>query len=151
MNRTRTTRPHRRPPTSLLLPGILLLGLAACAAEPPAGGQSPGPGMGPVDRSSPHDWPPVSLDSSGPEHTVVLQAPDPGWWIQLDGVEASPGLKRIYVTIRRPKPGRMYPQVITELRLGSTVPSREPAELLVRVAEPDGSTPSPYHPLDRSE
>lgn len=122
-------------------------GAADSATDAGAGAQAGRVGMGEIDRAQSHEWPPIALDSSGAEHAIVMQAPDPGWWIQLDGVEATPAGKIVYATIRRPAPGRMYPQVITEMRLGTTVPAREAAELVVRVAEINGSANGPYHPL----
>ena len=98
-----------------------------------------------IDRSTPHEYPPVSLDSSGREHVIVMQAPNPGWGLDLDAVEATRDGKLVYATLVMPDPERMYPQVIKTVRLGSTVPSTEPVELLVRMPDAGGPAEAPYH------
>lgn len=132
MNRTRTT-------VVATLVGAALMGCQTTDGS----GASDEPGRQ-IERSTAHDWPPVLLDSSGREHVVVMQAPNPGWRLELDAVQTARGGQIVYVTARRPDPDRMYPQVITTKRIGTTVASDRPAEVVVRLAGPDGE--GPYHP-----
>ncbi|HZW10523.1 MAG TPA: hypothetical protein VFF69_11530 [Phycisphaerales bacterium] len=99
---------------------------------------------GKIDRSAEHEWPPVSLDSSGREHVIVMQGPNPGWRLDLDAVEATRDGKIVYATVHQPDPERMYPQVISNVRLGTTVAASEPVELAVRIRAHDGSEAQPY-------
>lgn len=103
-----------------------------------------------IDRATPHAYPPVSLDSSGREHVIVMQGPHPGWRLEFDAVQWTKQGRIVYATVRQPDPERMYAQVITERRLGATVPSTDPVELVVRTVEHDDrSDTGAYHPAAR--
>lgn len=127
---------------------LVALGLAA-GCQTTAGSGSAGGEQREIDRSARHEWPPVSLDSSGREHVIVMQGPNPGWRLELDAVQATRGGRVVYATARQPDPERMYPQVITNLRLGTTVASTEPVELVVRLAPHEGDAAGPYQPAAR--
>lgn len=138
----------------ILLAGTTAGALAIMGCEATQHGGSDGTdahtGAREIDRSVAHEYPPVSLDSSGREHVIVLQGPNPGWRLDLDAVQTTRDGKIVYATLRQPDPDRMYAQVITERRLGTTVPSTEPVELAVRTVEHgDASDAAPYHAAAR--
>lgn len=96
----------------------------------------------------PHGFPPVSLDSTGENHVVVMQGPDPGWSLRVDDVDRGSSPTTIYVSIVRAEPGVMHPQVITERRAGTDVEAATDTRVVARVLDhgADGEG-EPYHPL----
>jgi hypothetical protein len=128
--------------------GALAVGLVVGCQT---GGGGGGDGGRMIDRSAEHEWPPVSLDSSGREHVIVMQGPNPGWRLDLDAVQATTDSKVVYAIVRQPDPERMYPQVISNVRLGTTVPSNEPVELMVQILAHDGAEVQPYRLAARVE
>jgi hypothetical protein len=142
MNRSETRR--------AAFAGALVATLVGCNATQKGGETPEEPADREIHRAVAHEYPPISLDSSGREHVIVLQGPNPGWRLDLDAVQATRDGTVVYATLRQPDPERMYPQVITERRLGTTVPSTEPVELAVRILEHgDASDAAPYHSAAR--
>lgn len=47
--------------------------------------------------------------------TVSAQAPNPGYGIRIASIRFDGGQAIVSVAVVRPKPGQMYPQVITEV------------------------------------
>jgi hypothetical protein len=138
---------HRNRTVAAAIAAACLLGGCKSAEK---GGEASVPERE-IDRSVMHEWPPVSLDSSGREHVILVQGPNPGWRVDLDAVQSVPDGKIAYATIRRANPERMYPQVITDLRMGSTVATTDPVEVVVRLAEHDGSSAGAYQPAVKVE
>lgn len=83
--------------------------------------------------SEPHDAPPLRLDASEGDTLLVMQAPTPGWQITLEGVREALGRQDVFVTIRRPSPLFMYPQMVVDQRLGTSVPPGKKLAAFVRV------------------
>ncbi len=79
--------------------------------------------------------PPIRIDSSEEVHLIVMQAPHPGWSIDLDKDEPVVSGKRVYFTIRRPDPAMLYPQVIVEKQLRTLVHSDTEIELYGRILD----------------
>lgn len=114
------------------LPLILFAALALVAGCASGGGSHvPAPERPPV-REQAYTGPAVALDSTtGPRHLIVLTAPNPGWKFSFDQV--GPGEGDVFVTVTRPDPGLMYPAMIVEQKMDSTVPADKPIRVYVRV------------------
>lgn len=125
------------------------LPVVGCRANKGDGGVSAGGRE--IDRGSMHDFPPITLDSSGDEHVIVMQAPHPGWGLELDAVRPARDGKLVFASARMPDPDRMYPQVITPMRLGTTVPASDKMELVVRLISHDDEVAGPYRPAAEAE
>ncbi|HYE63447.1 MAG TPA: hypothetical protein VD997_15755 [Phycisphaerales bacterium] len=98
----------------------------------------------PETTSEPYLGPPLAIDTSGSEHMVVIQAPTPGWVATLDRVAEQHRHQGVYLTLRRPDPSFVYPQVIVEQRVATTVPTQTPVRVYARVLAPgkkDSSAP----------
>lgn len=106
----------------------------------------------PATSSDPYVGPPLALDSSGPEHMVVIQAPTPGWVATLDRVAEQHRHQAVFITVRRPNPAFLYPQVIVEQRVATTIPTTGPVRVYARVlaAEKKDSSAA-YTPAAQSE
>ena len=87
----------------------------------------------------------MALDASGPQHVVVIEAPTPGWVATLDRVAEQFRHNAVFLTLRRPNPGFLYPQVIVEQRVATTAPSGAPVKVYARVLAPEKKDSSaPY-------
>lgn len=94
--------------------------------------------------------PPARLEApSGQPASVVFSAPTPGWQPTLDQTRPGPRGLRVYVSLRQPSPLLIYPQVITENRVGLPASARPPIEVFARVlAHDEAADPGgPYRPL----
>jgi hypothetical protein len=113
----------------------VLLGEIGCTSRPAL----------PETSSDRYLGPPMALDTSAAQHMVVLQAPTPGWVATLDRVAEQYRHQAVFVTLRRPNPGFLYPQVIVEQRVATTVPSASPVKVYARVLAPEKKDSSaPY-------
>ncbi len=99
--------------------------LIGCASSPPAPGAS----------TSPYEGPSLSLVTDESGVVVVAQAPTPGWTLRLDQIREGFDSRDVYVTIIRPDPTLVYPQMIVEQRLATTVRADEHANILARVID----------------
>jgi hypothetical protein len=70
-------------------------------------------------------------------YVVSAQVGSPGYALVLDSTWDAYRGKHVYVTIRRPDPRFTYAQVVTELRLLTTVETRESITVFARTAERD--------------
>lgn len=118
---------------SSLLAGTAVAGLAACAST---GSDSAGGGKR-TTSTEPYRGPAITLDSTGPRHLIVVEAPSPGWRVSFD--ELGESGQDVYITITRPDPALLYPQVIVEQRMDSTVPTGQPVRVMARVVEFGGN------------
>jgi hypothetical protein len=125
-------------------PALLAAGaLCACASH----SSSPTGGSGrPAVSDRAYDGPAIAIDSmTGPRHLIVVTAPSPGWTVIFDQV--SDAGDRVYITIRRPDPALLYPQVIVQQKLDSTSPIARPAEVYARVLGfNENAGTQPYRP-----
>jgi hypothetical protein len=114
----------------------LVLCLPLVAALMPSCASSSGSGDSdrpPVSEDA-YAGPAVALDStSGPNHLIRLSAPSPGWSFTFDQVGPAEG--DVFVTVTGPNAEYMYPQVIVEQRLDSTVGASKPVRVFVRVLD----------------
>lgn len=98
-----------------------------------------------------YSGPQIAVDSSGPQHIVVLSAPSAGWQVALDRVKPSLEATEVFVTLTRPNPAYMHAQQIVEQRLASTVQKRDSIRVLARIVD-FGASPAdaPYRQAARS-
>jgi hypothetical protein len=82
-----------------------------------------------------YDGPACTLDSSGNQHVVVLQAPSAGWTFSLDRAERKLRTTELFFTATRPDPAFMHAQHVVSLRAGTGVESDRTVIVYVRVAE----------------
>ncbi len=68
-------------------------------------------------------------------HMLVVEAPTPGWLTTVDRTERLLDVTRVFVTLRRPDPGMLYPaRVVQQDVLTRIVASRE-IEVFARTME----------------
>jgi|GEM_PF-2975797 len=109
----------------------LSLTIASLAALPIAGCTS---AVEPPDRTSDaFVGPSVSVDSSGPLHVIIVQAPTAGWDVRLDRLLDGPGYTEAFITLREPNPLFVNAQVIAEHRLTSNIASTVECRVFARI------------------
>lgn len=117
-----TLKRHARLLALLALPAAL----GACGSDLPI-----------TTRSTPYTGPAATIDSAGRTHAIVIQAPTPGHMVSLDTTQDRLGGREALVTIRRPDPRYLVPQMIVEQRIGTDVPSSTPLDLFIRMIPHD--------------
>lgn len=99
----------------------------------------------PVKAAAPatYDGPPISVESSGAHHVVVLTAPSAGWAFTMDRSEPALRSTEVFLTATRPNPAFMHAQQVVPLRAGTGVDAAKPVDVYVRFldfgASPSGS------------
>jgi hypothetical protein len=125
----------------------ILLGLAisaapileiGCASHPPLPDVTPGPYAGP----------PLGLDASGDDYVIVVRPPTPGWVITLDREAEQYRHQAIFVTLRRPNPAFLYPQLQVEQRIATPLPPTVAVKIYARVLPFD--TPADDQPYEKA-
>jgi len=97
-----------------------------------------------VDTDSAFQGPELRLESAGRSHIVVMEAPNPGWGIELDRTRDRGNHTEVYVSVTRPNPEFLYTQQIVEKRLATDISSGDMIELYARITDHDGRDTSPY-------
>jgi hypothetical protein len=116
--------------TTKRLAATLLLGsLALAGALTTTGCSSSG---GPVAGAAAYDGPPVSVDSTGREHVVIIKAPSTGWRVTLDQVREIHRARRVFITIRKPDPTLNAISREVDLSVSTSVPKWENVEVWAR-------------------
>ncbi|GEM_PF-1544888 len=64
---------------------------------------------------------------------IVIDCPTPGWTPTLDQIRPAFRSNQAYVTLREPNPAFIYPQVMTSVRIGTSVPTDQTLEVFARV------------------
>lgn len=113
-----------RPLLILLLAALLLL--PACGSSLPI-----------TTRDTPYTGPQATIDSTGPTHAVIIQAPTPGYTVSLDALRDRLHGREALITIRRPDPRFIVAQVIVTQRIGTDVPVATPLDVYIRELEHD--------------
>ncbi|MEZ6235424.1 MAG: hypothetical protein R3B68_14655 [Phycisphaerales bacterium] len=103
-----------------------VLALPACSSGLPV-----------TTRDRAFDGPTIAIDSTGPEHTVIVTAPTAGYLVSLDDVRDRMGGREALISIRPPDPRFVVAQVLTEHRVGSDVASTTPLDVFARVLPRD--------------
>jgi len=114
--------------------GVALLMAGVLAGVLPAGC---GSSLPTTTRDAAYSGPGLVLDSTGPTHAIVIQAPTPGHTVSLDAVRDRLGGREALVTIRQPDPRFMVAQVVVTQRIGTDVPVSVPLDVFVRQMEFD--------------
>jgi len=118
--------------------GALAIFLAACAT--PSGVPEPEPGS--------YTGPPIAADTLAGEHILVATLPAPGYEFTLEGTREAFRSQDVFVSLRRPNPAVLYPQVVVELRLSTGIPMRTPVRVFARVVDfSERSGPAPREAL----
>lgn len=91
---------------------------------------------GPAATTSP-SMPGIGLDSSGESHIIVFTAPTGGWSFSADRAEDVQGQSNVFVTMRRPNPRFVYPQMLVEHRIATQTPGSDRISVFARILEHD--------------
>lgn len=112
---------------------IALIAAAACL-----GGCSSSQRTGPSPTVPAHSASTgIALDSTGEHHVITFTAPSGGWSFSADRAEEVQGLSNVYVTMRKPNPRFIYPQMLIEHRISTQTASSEPVAIFTRTLEHD--------------
>jgi hypothetical protein len=84
-----------------------------------------------------HVGPPLTLDASGANYVVMLEAPSAGYGLTVDRVLERAGGSDIFATVRTPDPKYVHAQMIVTLRAAVPLATSSPARLCVRVLGAD--------------
>lgn len=114
--------------------GRLALLAGAIGALSAAVGCGGGPEMPSITEGI-YSGPVLSVDSSGRHHVVVMEAPTPGWAITLDRDLEVREYRQAFVTVMRPNPALVHPQVIVKQNLLTSVESRYPVRVYARLMD----------------
>lgn len=113
--------------------GSALALTAALLAGSPAGCYSrPGPPDVLAEQFSAAQ---ITVQPEGGQYVIVAQVGSPGYALIMDSTWDAYRGKQVYVTVRRPDPRFTYAQVVTELRLLTTVETKEQITVFARVAD----------------
>lgn len=97
--------------------------------------------LDPVDMEARmREAPPIRLGEIDDRHLLIMQAPNPGWSFTIDKDEVSRHGRRVFITIRRPDPAYMYPQMIVEKQLLSDAPSSAELTIMARLLDANEKT-----------
>lgn len=86
--------------------------------------------------------PPLSIETSDGVIDVRMEAPNPGWTISAEGATRSGNGPRVLVTITRPDPGLLYPQVIASKSVRTDQPPIPGSRVWARVLDHDQRPPA---------
>lgn len=123
---------HRIAPIAAIACTLLPTLLIGCVSAVPA----------PSASDAPFQGPPVSLTTDGVHHLAVVEAPSPGWSVSLTRELPGPGHRAAYITIKKPFPGVIYPQVIVTQRVSTRINLDQPVRVYARVLEHDAKPSS---------
>lgn len=126
----RSTRARANTRAGLAL--ILCIGLTACAAPKPPPNVIAGTFANPA----------VSLDSTAKRHQVLIETPSPGWVPSMDQSRADFRTTSVYLSLRKPNPAYLYPQVISTQRVATGVPADHAISVYVRTLDFDAPVDS---------
>ena len=113
------------------LPLVATLALAALTAAGCAGGPIGSGGSDGTFQVLIYTGPPVTIESEGPNHIVVVTTPTGGWSLIWD----ERAEEAVYLTLRRPDPDFFHTQQLVGHRVGSGVPSGGPLAVHVRIVD----------------
>ncbi len=106
---------------------LALFLLTLCLLLPACGSSLPQ-----TTRETAYAGPSLVIDSTGPTHAIIIQAPTPGHTVSLDAVRDRLGGREALITIRQPDPRFMVAQVIVTQRIGTDVPTSISLDVFVR-------------------
>lgn len=80
------------------------------------------------------------------KHAVVFECPTPGWVAAFDQFRDAPeGWTHAFITLRRPSPVFVYPQVVTHQEVLLDVPTSRSVRVFARVLDHDAEAEGAYH------
>ena len=101
------------------------------------------------------DAPPIKVETLGENYLIVMQAPNSGWDIQIERNERIKDGVRLYLTVRRPDPGFLYPQAIVDKRVLTLIRTDNIIEIAGRLLDANESTKgrgfAPIEPVEAFE
>ena len=83
--------------------------------------------------------PPLQIAEADEWQVVRAQAPSPGWKIDFEHSRPGPAGLEVFITMRRPDPRFVYPQVVVEQVVATDVRIDEPITVFARIVEHDHS------------
>lgn len=95
-------------------------------------------------RDTPYAGPRATIDSSGANHAIVIEAPTPGYLVSLDATRDRLHGREALITIRQPDPRFIVAQVIVTQRVGTDVPATIPLDVYIRQLPFDSRENTPY-------
>jgi hypothetical protein len=119
-----------------LLAAVAFLTIPACGSRPV-----------PEASEAAYSGPPITLDSTGAQHIVVLEAPMGGYSLMIDRVQERAGFQDIFVTVREPDPRFLHTQAVTRLRALSPLASSTAVRVCARVLAADEDPDSLEYPI----
>lgn len=93
-----------------------------------------------------YEGPPLTLESTGPAHVLVLAAPSGGYALTIDRVLERSKSYDLFATVRTPDPRFVHTQAAVTLRALSPLASTERIRVCARVL-PAGSEEDPAYPV----
>lgn len=152
-DRSHSPRPRRRPRGSarFLAPAAALFATTLLCVALPAGCRSRTPTLR-LSEHTLYSGPEIRLDSTGPVHALVLDAPSPGYAFELSGGRDRLGGRDVAVTVREPNPEFLYPAVMVQLRVTTGVETNQGIRVFARVGPfsglPDAARYQLVQPLE---
>lgn len=99
--------------------------------------------------------PPIMVETLSEHYLIVMRAPNSGWDIQIEKNERIKDGVRLYVTVRRPDPGFMYPQAIVDKRVLTQIRTDNIIEIAGRLLDTHETTKgkgfAPIEPVEAFE
>jgi hypothetical protein len=129
----------RAPRPLLYLSSIALISLVgSCSSSVRAPAKAPDAYRGP----------PLALESTPPQHRVILTAPTGGWTFELDQTRRAFDHTDVFLTLVEPDPAYMHPQSQVRQEAGTGIEPAERIEVFARVL-PHGAKPAKqaYNPV----
>lgn len=109
--------------------GAMVLGTGGCLSRWIGGGDPQ------IAETGTFLGPAIDLTATDEFHVVSMRAPNPGWEIEFDRAQKTPGPTRLLMTVRRPDPTLIFPQRVVDKTMATTVPASELAEVFARVVD----------------
>lgn len=118
-------RPHTAPRRALRPPLATALA-AALATLTGCGGRV-------TTSTEPFQGPAMRMTEVGGLKVVEVQSPSPGWRVAFNRSRPALNTREVMVTLHRPDPQFVYPQVIVDQNIVTDVPAGTPTTLFARI------------------
>ncbi len=89
-----------------------------------------------------YEGPKLTLDSTGSQHTLKMDAPTAGWQVVVDRVVERHRVQDVFLSIRRPDPRFHFNQLPVTQLVSIPVPSSEAVRICARTLDADTPTAS---------
>jgi hypothetical protein len=98
---------------------------------------------GPRVEAGPYTGPGVSINSFAAQHEIIVTTPTGGWDVGVDQARVAGEHRQVFITAVRPGRDQMVTQALQRHELNSTVDSRLPIDLFVRIVD-RGADPADF-------